>query len=264
MDGTERPDCGLAAVLCDERNPVPLTPGDFPHVRWRRAAPLGLAFAAAYVLVAGVSFRGGLLPALPLDDGGAPPAPYQWVKPPPDRVKDNQPPTSVDQTVPLGQPGSVTTPDTQAQLIIDNNSIPPQPGQTMVRVTINPLDPDKVGPPSPGLHYHSNAYAITALYEPSNQAVPQLSVVVVLSYTTSADRVMRWNGSSWDSLQTTPAGANQLFATADKLGTFVAAGPLALTPAKRSSPVVLVVAVLVPFLLVVTILVLVLGRARRR
>jgi hypothetical protein len=226
----------------------------------------GLGVVGIYLVVAGVSFRKGLLPAAPVLDGLGPPAPYQWVKPPPDRAKDNKPPGRGEGSVPLtslGSSGSVTTPDGQAQVLLDNNSVPPQPGQTSVKITIDPLDPDTVGPPPPGgFHYDSNAYRIAAFYEPSNQPVEKISAVIVLSYATFADRIIHWNGSSWDSLPSTPAGQNQLFANTDRLGIFAAAGIGHGTAVKQTSPVLLVAVIVGLFVLIAVVLVLVLRRMK--
>jgi hypothetical protein len=199
-------------------------------------------------------------------DGLQPPAPYQWVNPPPDRVKDNTPPSGITGSVTLtanGSAGSVTTPDTQASILFDSNSVPVPPGQTSVSVTITPLDPNKVGPPPPGgYHYDSNAYRFEAVYEPSGQPLTKMSVTIVLSFATSADHVFHWNGSAWDPLPTTPAAQNQLFAPATSLGTFVAAGTKVVAPAKSASPVLLVLEVAVPFALIAVALIVVLGRRR--
>ncbi|HYR61962.1 MAG TPA: hypothetical protein VET24_04930 [Actinomycetota bacterium] len=237
-----------------------------PPGRRSRAAGLGLVIALAYLVVGGLSFRGGLLPRAPVLDGGQPPPPYQWVKPPPDRVKDNVPPSGVTGTIPLTvttTAGSVTTPDYQAQLISDSNSIPRLPGQTSVKVTIDPLDPTTVWPPPPGDHDDSNAYRFSAVYGPSNQPLTTMSVTVVLSYATNADHIFRWNGSAWAQLPSTPSAQNQLFSPTDALGVFVAAGPGPAKPAaKATSPVLLVLEVAVPFAVIVIVLVAVLGRRR--
>ncbi|HWD71099.1 MAG TPA: hypothetical protein VG779_01110 [Actinomycetota bacterium] len=238
-----------------------------PPDRRLRVVVIGLILATAYLLVGGLSFRGGLLPRAPVLDGLQPPAPYQWVKPPRDRVKDNKPPSGATGTIPLtslGSAGSHTTPDGQAQILFDSNSVPVPPGQTSVSVTIAPLDPDKVGPPpSGGYHYDSNAYKFDAVYEPSGQPLTTMTVTIVMSFATTADHIFRWNGSGWDALPTTPAGQNQLFAPTDRLGIFVAAGTAAGRTAKQVSPAILVVEVAAPFAVIAVVLVVLLGRRRR-
>jgi hypothetical protein len=238
-----------------------------PPDRRIRVVVIGLILATAYLVVGGVSFRGGLLPRAPVLDGLQPPAPYQWVKPPPDRVKDNRPPGGATGTIPLtslGSAGSHTTPDGQAQILFDSNSVPVPPRQTSVSVTITPLDPDKVGPTPPGgYHDDSNAYKFDAAYEPSGQPLTTMTVTVVMSFATTADHIFRWNGSGWDALPTTPAGQNQLFAPTDRLGIFVAAGTGAGKAVKQASPVILVLEVAVPFVVIAVVLIVVLGRRRR-
>ena len=130
-------------------------------------------------------------------------------------------------------------------------------------VTIQPLDPDKVGPPpSGGYHYNSNAYKYDAVYEPSGQPLTTLTVTIVVSFATAADHIFRWNGSGWDPLPTTPAGQNQLFAPTDRLGIFVTAGTAAGKAAKQANPVILVLEVAVPFVVIAVVLIAVLSRRR--
>ena len=237
-----------------------------PPGRRTRGVVIGLVIGMAYLLVGGLSFGGGLLPRAPVLDGLQPPAPYQWVKPPPDRAKDNKPPSGATGKIDLtsiGSAGSHSTPDGQAQILFDSNSVPVPPGQTSVSVTITPLDPVKVAPPPPGgYHYDSNAYKYDAVYEPSGQPLATMTVTVVLSFATAADHIFRWNGSGWDQLPTTPAGPNQLFAPTDRLGIFVAAGTRVGVPAKQVSPVILVLEVAVPFAVIAVVLIVVLGRRR--
>ena len=231
------------------------------------AVVIGLIIGTVYLLAGALSFRGGLLPRAPVLDGLQPPAPYQWVKPPPDRRKDNKPPSAATGTIQLtslGSAGSHTTPDGQAQILFDSNSVPVPPGQSSVSVTIAPLDPDKVGPPpAGGYHYDSNAYKYDAVYEPSGQPLTTMTVTVVLSFATTADHIFRWNGSGWDDLPTTPAGQNQLFAPSDRLGIFVAAGTAVGNAAKQVSPLILVLEVAAPFVVIAVVLIVVLGRRRR-
>ena len=238
-----------------------------PPGRRIRVVVIGLILATAYLLVGALSFRGGLLPRAPVLDGLQPPAPYQWVKPPPDRRKDNKPPSGATGTIQLttlGSGGSHTTPDGQAQILFDSNSVPVPPGQTSVSVTIAPLDPDKVGPPpAGGYHYDSNAYKYDAVYEPSGQPLTTMTVTVVLSFATTADHIFHGNGSGWDPLPTTPAGQNQLFVPADHLGIFVAAGTAVGSAPKQASPVILVLEVAAPFVVIAVVLIVVLRRRRR-
>ncbi|HEU5002793.1 MAG TPA: hypothetical protein VFW71_08450 [Actinomycetota bacterium] len=195
-----------------------------------RVKPLavGLAIAGAYLLVALGSFALRWVPRAPVLDGLQPPPPYQWVKPPPARASNNKPPQGATQSIDIGPGdtgGSVTTPDGQCQVVLDANSVPLAPGQTSVKITMTPIDPSTVGPPPPGgFVYDSNAYQVSAAYEPSGQAITSLSATIVMAYATNADRVIQWTGSSWNSLPSTPqTTSNELFAGISSLGTFATA-----------------------------------------
>lgn len=231
--------------------------------RWSLLA--GVAAVALYLATAGISFWWGLLPAAPVLDGLGPPAPYQWVKPPPDRVKDNKAPSGVTGSIPLtslGSAGSVTTPDGQGQLLLDSNSVPVPPGQTSVSVTIQPLDPATVGPPPAGLHYDSNAYAIAGTYQPSNQPLQAMTATIVLSYATNAQNIYRWSGTGWDQLPSTVAGQNQLFAPVTKLGIFTTAGSGTGKTVAQPAPIRAVVLVVGIFAAVGLVLLVVVARRK--
>lgn len=240
-----------------------------PGPRRRRIYAAGLAIAAIYLLVAGASFSGGLLPRAPVLDGLGPPPPYQWVNPPPSRVKDNKPPGAATQSITAssnGYPGSVTTPDGQCQVLLDATSLPVVPGQGSVAFTMTPLDPASVGPPPAGFNFDSNAYRITGSYQPSGQALTTLNATIVLTYATSADRVIQWTGSSWKSLDSIPSGNNQLYVSATSLGIFATAvlgGGSGAGP-KQQSSTTLVLEILPFFFVVLAVLAVVLLRVRRR
>lgn len=230
----------------------------------RRSAALGLVVLSAYLAAAGLSFRGGLLPAAPVLDGLGPPPPYQWVTPPPDRIRDNKPPNPGTGTVPLPLTAapSVSTPDGQAQLLFESTSVPPSPGQSSVSATLVPRDAATVGPPPAGESFYSNAYALEATYEPSGAALSTLSVTVALTYSSTAGQhVLRWNGSSWDPLPSTPVPASLLmYAPTTGLGTFVVAGPGGGTSLKAPSATRLVLEVAIPFVVILGVLGVVFGR----
>lgn len=218
---------------------------------WRGVVPVGLVLAGLYVLATALSFGGGLLPAYPLFDGTAPPPPYQWVKPPPDRVADNKPPSPGSATVALPITGapSVSTPDGQAQLLFETTSVPAAPGQASVSATLVPSDATITAPPPAGMSYYSNAYTITGAYQPSGSPLQMLSITVALTDSSAtADKILHWNGSSWDALATTPVPASLLlYAPSTSLGVFVAAGPSGGAPPKSTSSTTLVLLVIVPF-----------------
>lgn len=222
---------------------------------WRRISG---GLAGAMLLLPAITLSPQLLGPSRLG-AQPPPAPYRWVQPP-KGVAGNGTPGAGTGTISLAQiasrggPGpvgsaetppaaSAATPDTQAILYFDRSSVSAQPGQTSIKVSLTPQDPEKVGKAPRGLSFWSNAYRITADYQPSGQSATNLTVVIFLAVPTVPDqgvgpppagtRIVRWNGSSWDPLPTTPAFA-QVFATSTTLGTFavVALGPY---PSPRSA-----------------------------
>ena len=229
----------------------------------------GLLLAGLYVVVAATSFHLGLLPIAPVLDGPSGPAPYQWVHPPPDRVRDNKAPSAGSGTTQFtasGVAGSVSTPEGQAQVLLENNALARLPGQSAVSITLVPKDPAPYGSaPSGGYRYDSNAYDIEAFYEPSNQPVVSITAVVVLTYATSADRVIQRQGSQWAFLSATSAGNNQLFASVTSLGVFATAVLPGASPAPaQQGSGLLLVEVLVPFLVILGVVALLIVRRSGR
>jgi hypothetical protein len=233
----------------------------------RRRLAAGLVIVALYLVAAGLTFSTHLLPGAPVLDDGTPVAPYQWVSPPPDRARDNRPPSPGAGSVPLPLQGapSVSTPEGQAQLLFETTSVPLAAGQSAVSVTMVPLDPTSVGPPPAGQSYYSNAYRIAAVYEPSGSPVTGLSVTVALVYSSAnADRLRRWNGSSWDGLQTTPVPQSLLaYAPATSLGVFAVTGPAGGASAAQPSALRALLAALAIFAVLVGVVVAVVRRGRR-
>jgi len=207
----------------------------------KKGIAAGVAIAALYVLVAQLSFRGGLLPTRPLYDGTQPLAPYRWVNPPPDIGHTNTPPSSASGTVTFASLKTngynLNTDDGQASVIIPPGGIVPMPGQTKAKLDIKPLDPAKVASPPAGYDFDGNAYRVTGIYVPSGKpiqipkAVCSLTNVnacatVVLRYAFSATKSFLWDGHSWSQVLAQPAGAAlQLYVVSDQLGTFVAVDP---------------------------------------
>jgi hypothetical protein len=195
----------------------------------RRAGVWGGVAAACYLAAAALTAR--VLPVRPLFDGLAPPAPYQWVNPPPDFRGGNHPPQSTTQTLPLSASGttevSVATPDGQATLILPDAAFTRRsPADTGVRVQVTPKDPSGFGPPPAGLTYAGNAYEIGAAYEPSGDAAePALDTTVLMTYATTATEIAQRRGAAWTALATTDVAASlQVFAKTRTLGVFVPVG----------------------------------------
>jgi hypothetical protein len=195
----------------------------------RRLAWGGLA-VALYLLGATLTVRTGF-PFRPLYDGQTPPAPYNWVDPPPDFAEGNQEPADGSAVIELTEEGSaaqsVLTEDTQAQVSLPEGAFPPRRGTRTVGITIDPVDPATLpGPPS-GLVFDGNAYRFDATYRPSEEPADlRTSADVILRYPRHATVLLVLDGQVWTRLVTTriPASLAVVGAT-EELGTFVAAVP---------------------------------------
>jgi hypothetical protein len=193
--------------------------------RRSRAVAAGLFLAALYVVGATVAASLGSGSGRPLLDGFTTPLPYRWVSPPPALASGNKPPAGGRFTVALTDKGSearvLFTSDLQATLILEAGAIAPSPGQSAVKVSIEPLDPHRLGPPPRGVTIVGNAYAIRAVYSPSGLEVVKLAgpARVALVYPATAGlyhhRMLQSStGSRWRTLTTTDT-ATQLQAISD-------------------------------------------------
>jgi hypothetical protein len=202
----------------------------------------GLAALALYVGGAAISFHAGL-PARPVYDGNAPPAPYRWVDPPEELAEGNlqpQPTTAILEITRRGtQPRGVLTSDAQAQATLPEGAFEEARGARSVAFRLEPLDPDRQAPPPRGLQFDGNAYRTTAEYEPrGGQADLRTTMTVVLRYPRHATVLLRLDDDRWVRVRTTriPA-ALSVVGQVEDLGTFVAAGPL--TPSQGIPPAVI-------------------------
>jgi len=204
-------------------------PGPHPPAVTRRLAWGGLA-VALYLLAAMLTVRTGF-PFRPLYDGQVPPAPYNWVDPPPEFVEGNAMPSEGSAVIELTEEGSaarsVLTEDTQAQVSLPEGAFPPRRGARTVGITIEPVDPATLPGPPRGLVFDGNAYRFDATYRPTEEpAELRANADVVLRYPRHATVLLRLDGQVWTRLVTTriPASLAVVGAT-DELGTFVAAVP---------------------------------------
>lgn len=207
----------------------------------RRAPALwaGAGLAVLYVLVALGTGRISARPVLPLFDGFAPPAPYAWVNPPPERVGDNVVPKPVERELALAPDGvpasNVSTDDAQALVGLDKGSVPASLPDTGVAVRIVPVDSGTLGPLPPGLRAVSNAYKIELTYVPSRTSITRLATkgTVALTAADAGDRLLfSADGRTWQETQFRPYGQDHgLFTELESVGWFVVAGP-----AQTSSP----------------------------
>jgi hypothetical protein len=167
------------------------------------------------------------------------------------------------------------TGDFQAQLVLDPASFPASAGTGTVTLTIEPLDPAKLGATPPAAYtIEGNAYRLRIATKTGGEAPPfAIPAHLVLTYPTDSlffknpfatHTVVRLEGSAWTTIPTADSPvAQQAAADVTTLGTFAVAGkPL---PGSSSSSVGLIVGIAVgAVVVVVALLVLIRSRSRRR
>ena len=172
-------------------------------------------------------------PVLPLFDGFAPPTPYRWVNPPPERAGDNVVPQPVERELgltPAGAPASnVSTDDAQAIVGLNEGSVPASPPDTAVVIRLVPTDAAALGPLPPGLRVVSNAYKVEMRYVPSQTPLTRLAAggTVALTAADSGDRLLySADGQTWEERTFRPYGTDHgLFTELEAVGGwFVVAG----------------------------------------
>ena len=191
----------------------------------------GAGLALLYVVVALVTDHLSSRPVLPLFDGFAPPTPYQWVNPPPERAGDNVVPQPVEREFPLGADGApasnATTDDAQFIIGLTDGSVPASPPDTAAVVRLVPTDAGTLGPLPPGLRVVSNAYKVELRYVPSQTPLTRLTAkgTVALPAAETGDRLLfSADGQTWEERPFRPFGTDHgLFAELEQLGWFVVA-----------------------------------------
>lgn len=188
------------------------------------------------MVVALASIRAWDLPPRPVFDGFAPPAPYNWVEPPPEFEPDNQAPLHGELTFAIARAAgaqTVSTDDAQALVSVPSGAFASLAGTDMVTVTLTPVDPLELGPPPGGLRLDGNGYRVEARHPETGAAVaPDLPVIIFLRYPVHADRVVRWTGDRWRALTSNIIPTSlEVYTETPDLGTFVAAAPASAVPA---------------------------------
>jgi hypothetical protein len=197
----------------------------------RRLAWAGAGLALLYVVVAALTAQLASRPVLPLFDGFAPPTPYAWVNPPPERAADNVVPKPVERDLALGPDGvaatNAATDDAQAIVGLDKGSVPANPPDTGVKVRIIPGDAGALGALPAGLRAVSNAYRVELAYVPSGTAVTRLAVkgTVALTAGDTGDRMLfSPDGEVWQEVTFRPYGQDHgVFTELETPGWFVVA-----------------------------------------
>ena len=197
----------------------------------RRPLVAGVGLAVVYVAIALVTPELTGRPLLPLFDGFAPPAPYNWVNPPPGLEDDNSPPPEASQDVALDEgvskASNSATSDGQAIAGLDIGSVAPHPPDTSVLVRISPVDPGTLAPLPDGLRPEGNAYRVTLAYQPSGEAVTALAKPGTIALTAAAPAttlVFSSDGSGWQVVEARPFGdSHGLFAPLTGPGLYLSA-----------------------------------------
>jgi hypothetical protein len=180
----------------------------------RRALGWGLIILALYVIGALVSGHMSPLARRPLLDGFIPPAPYRWVRPPPELANSNLPPVSGKTRVLFGAKGSeaafFATDDAQVTSTVPEDAFAARPGTEAVEITIEPVDPASVEPLPGRLSVAGNVYLVRATYEPTGDPVKRLatSLGVIMTYPSLSNDlgnhtlVVSSNGRRWKPVKT--------------------------------------------------------------
>jgi len=166
-----------------------------------------LVVAAGTVLLSGRR-------VLPLFEGVGPPAPYQWVNPPPEFAAANVKPASGATNFQLNaqtQPQFASSPDSQCLLNLAPSPFPLHGSDTTVRAVLSPLDPATLAP----LRFGSstvadgNAYRIQLTYLPSGVALSHVvadgDVVITAPHRVNS-LFYSADGRSWTKISFQPFG----------------------------------------------------------
>jgi hypothetical protein len=199
--------------------------------RRRAWAWAGAGLALCYVVVAALTAELSSRPVLPLFDGFAPPTPYAWVNPPPERAGDNVVPRPATRDFALGAEGvpasNAATDDAQAIVGLNQGSVPASPPDTGLQVRIVPGDAGALGPLPPGLEAVSNAYRVELEYQPSGTPVERLAPpgTVALTAADNGDRMLySADGLTWQEVAFRPYGQDHgVFTELEAPGWFVVA-----------------------------------------
>jgi hypothetical protein len=179
-----------------------------------RALLVGLSVVGVYATTAVISGHLSPIARRPILDGLIPTS-YRWVNPPPDLASSNIEPSSGSFSLavwPGHSQGTVfSTNDAQVTVIVPKDSIPYTDGQHTVDVTIQPVDPAKLGKPRAPLEISGNAYLISGTYRPSGKPLkgPLVSnIEIVLLYPAltnvhgSHTLILSKTGTSWTEVHT--------------------------------------------------------------
>jgi hypothetical protein len=180
-------------------------------------------------------------PVRPLFDGLVPPPPYRWVNPPPGAGFNTRPERDVV-SVPLTAAGSElagpAAVNGQVVLNLPEGAVPPRSGATEVRITVTPLDPDRLGALPEGLTPDGNAYEIRVRYGPSGGSVDDLAApgnIILATPEPASVLLFSSDGRAWETIDTQRVGGpDSVGGQFLRAGHYVAAVPGVARPVEES------------------------------
>jgi hypothetical protein len=105
---------------------------------------------------------------------------------------------------------NVTTDDGQAILLVEPKAVAPHPPDTTLALAVTPLDVLTLGPLPKDLTPQSNAYRVAMTYQPSGEAVSEVTVdtssISMVASGPSDFLLYSRDGQSWAKRQTRPLG----------------------------------------------------------
>lgn len=172
--------------------------------------------AALAVLYAAVVLATNLTtgqPVRPLLDGVGGSTPYRWVKPPWYVGSTNIQPKASSTDIVFENGVSpligVTSDDAQIILNLPQGALPARDGDSAVRASFTPLDPEKLAKLPGGMRGNGNAYRVQMTYQPSGAPFGQTtsSGNVIMVVPDEAEKMLySVDGKSWDELPTQRLG----------------------------------------------------------
>lgn len=180
-----------------------------------------------------------------LYDGIVPLPPYHWAHPPRELARDNQLPEPGASTLDLDasgkSPGSAATGDGQCTVIFNDGSVAAGGADTVLAVTITPLDPAAIAPPPSGRRFDGNACRFRAVYGRDGPLARFVRpVTVVLRYASYGTEIVQTGGTgqhAWVPIPTTRYAGHLhlLVANTSALGVFAPVAP-ASAPYREETP----------------------------
>jgi hypothetical protein len=194
-----------------------------------RVGRIAVALGAGLIVLATLAGGAGR----PLYDGVVPAEAYRWLDPPPGEHGDPQSATAsiavTGSKSPLVVVATGESPP-QAQLFAIPGALPLPHGTTEIEVSVSAIEPPAASP-LPDSHLSGNVYRISVTSQAGTPltalAASQVSIVLRAPDEALADATIgRFDGTSWQPLDTSPAGIGASFvAVVTEFGDFAVFAP---------------------------------------